>query len=296
MLPKGMWKAWEPRVILPTFKGVDNIVDFSVQPSLNKAYQGIIYTLAYPLYNVFKKRSSIGIAFKHYQNILFRSKIVFRIILLSRSGEYIHQWNVPGKYSPGDYFRIDLQQLSAGSEYTIGDNLIIVVASRGRNDSWMSSPGSLSIKYVSRNSIAGLRTGLFSRPLNEGGKGHFGFTGVNPKIMFKKELEPSILLINHSSDPSYSRSVTPTIRLYRRPGEYIEKKLGEIPPNGARETRILQVFPEVSDYLAETNMTGCTIAQVKGATLSSYHLFRNKNDDVVAMDHSRPSHTNIIGK
>jgi len=294
-----LWRSWEPRVILPTFRGCDNIIDFSVNSSLNRSRGGIFYSLSYPIYNLYKKRNSFRTMLRHYRNMIFRSAIRYRCILLSREGEYLYQWKLEGRYREGDYFRVNINDVARQSgleEVLEADNLIVVVASRGRNDTCMSSPGSITIKYINDKKISGFRTGLFSRVLNEGAAGHFGFTGVNPTVMLRRDVRSSILLVNHSSSSSYKKVVNPTIRLYRSPDEYLESGFGAIQPLGAREQALLDVFPEAEEFLAESSGSGCTVATVKGFSLASFHVFRDGRGELMAIDHSRPAHTNIIGR
>jgi len=151
------------------------------------------------------------------------------------------------------------------------------------------------MQYVNAKVVGGYRTGLFTRTLNPtSGKKHFAFTGINPQVMVHKDLVASVLLINHSSDPAYDRTVSPTIRLYRNSREYLEAPFGEIPSHGALERCVTKLFPQAESYLSENQGRGLTVAHAPGVTLASLHLLRSPKGTTLGIDHSRPAYTNVV--
>lgn len=291
MLPKNIWNEWEPRVSFPIFGDCQNSVDFAVQDSLNDL---TLKAIAGPAVFWWWKQKSLKCAVRNYRWLLLNEKIKFRGVLLSRQGEFIKQWKFDGVYGRGDFFSVNINQLMKESGVQAQDGMFTLIASRGRNDRWNSSPGNVSVRYVSDKFVSGYRTGFFARPLNNG-KGHFGFTGINPQVIVNRELTAGILLQNHSSDPNYAQTVNPTVRLYRNGDEYIEAPFGEIAPHGAREVDLAKLFPQAEEFLAPNEGRGYTITKVKGVTLASIHILRSRENGLsVGMDHSRPSHAAVV--
>jgi hypothetical protein len=98
--------------------------------------------------------------------------------------------------------------------------------------------------------------------------------------------------MNHSSDPGYDRTVSPVIRLHRSHDEYLEAPFGTIPPHGALERGIADVFPGAATFVGADG--GYTITRNKGASLASLHVLRAADGSSMALDHSRPAHTNVV--
>jgi hypothetical protein len=290
MLPKGLWAPHEPRAVVPVFADAQTFVDFAVQPSFAPRARGY----AEPLYWALKKKKKpLAVAIDYY-NLLLRRPLNFRAALVSRQGEYLAQWSLAKGLRVGDFFSANIGELMAKSGIAAQDALLIVIANRGRTDLWSSSPGSLNVRYVGLRYICGFRTGLFARTLNPvHGAAHFGFTGLNPQVRFDNGTEPSVLLMNHSSEPEYDRSVAPVMRLHRSHEEFLEAPFGTIAPHGALERAIADVFPEAEAFLGPCGR-GYTVTRNKGATLASLHVMRARDRSSMALDHSRPAHTNVV--
>lgn len=227
MLSRDFWKEWEPRVSFPTFRGVENSYSFVPDSSLNKIN---LRTLALPVYYLWQGQKSFKSTLQTYKWILTNKKIKFRGALLSRDGKLLGDFSVPGEFGPGDILEIKVSELRSKLGLPDEDGQFLLIADRGRLDRTNSAPGNTTIRYIGKTFIAGYRTGFFARPLNSSTKGHYGFTGINPQIMLTNNLVSSLLLINHSSNPEYTTSVNPTVRLYRNNREFIEASFGEIPP------------------------------------------------------------------
>jgi hypothetical protein len=290
MLPKGLWASYEPRAVVPVFADARTFLDFSVQPTLAPRAR----SYAEPLYWALKKKKKPLAAAIDYWNLALRRPLAFRAILVSRHGHYLAQWPLAKGLRVGDFFSTDVSALAESSGIAAQDALLIVVANRGRTDLWSSSPGSLNVRYVGERTLCGFRTGLFARTLNPvQGAAHFGFTGLNPQVRIDGSMVPSVLLMNHSSEPEYDRTVSPTIRLHRSHDEFLEAPFGTIAPHGALERAVADLFPDAQSFLGAEGR-GYTIAHNKGASLASLHVIRARDGSSMALDHSRPAHTNVV--
>jgi hypothetical protein len=108
----------------------------------------------------------------------------------------------------------------------------------------------------------------------------------------------SLLLINHSSDPEYARTAHPTSVLVREDGEQLKGDFGEIPPLGAREMSISDIFGnEVFEFLKPFNGRATSITTCAGVTLASLHVQRSNDNrrTLLGIEHSRPAHMNLAG-
>jgi hypothetical protein len=229
----------------------------------------------------------------------FTKKLRFKLQILSRDGNYRATYEFPESFSPGASVEIEFSDLFAKLNLPQDDYLVIVVMSRGRMDGYRSSPASYSMTYVDQDNVAIYRTGAFARPLNEGRlKAHVGFTGINPKIIATTDIVSSLMLINHSSDPEYAHSARPTSKLIRGDGEQLDGDFGEIPPLGAREMSVTDMFgSRVFDFLKPFGGRGTTVTTCNGVTLASLHLQRTNDNrrTLLGIEHSRPAHMNLAG-
>lgn len=299
--PSTPWKPHEPRFIFPTFSGLENRMGFSVP-------------VWYRPVDIKYLRSLIGGSLK--KNFIetmkdlvpelgsllasgFSKNLDFTLHILSREGEYRASYKLPTRYGPGASVDIELSKLIAELNLPVDDYLVVAVMSRGRMDGYRSSPASFSMTYVDQDNVAIYRTGAFARPLNEGRlKAHVGFTGINPKVIATKAVMSSLMLINHSSDPEYALTAHPTSILIREDGEQLEGEFGEIPPLGAREMLISDIFGNVVfDFLREFDGRATTVTKCDGITLASLHLQRSNDNrrTLLGIEHSRPAHMNLAG-
>lgn len=226
-------------------------------------------------------------------------KLRFKLHILSRDGDYRTTYEFPDSFAPGASVEIELSGLFERLKLPQDDYLVIIVMSRGRMDGYRSSPGSYSMTYVDQDNVAIYRTGAFARPLNEGRlKAHVGFTGINPKIIATSDIVSSLMLINHSSDPEYAHTARPASKLIRADGEQLEGDFGDIPPLGAREMSVVDIFGSgVFDFLAPFGGRGTTVTTCTGVTLASLHLQRTNDNrrTLLGIEHSRPAHMNLAG-
>jgi hypothetical protein len=284
MLPENLWKPWQPRVAFPAFAGSLNVFEFTIQDSLEKLTFKQFLT---PAYAASKKVKSWSHALNDYKGLILRQGISFQVFRLSAGGVFQEKLFQSKEIGIGESFtfRHDLREMKE-------NEMILFVASRGRADKMSSSPGNMTVRYTNPQAVCGYRTGFFARPLNSG-KGHFGYTGLNPALSYNPQIQSGNLLINHSSEPSYNQSVNPKIRLHRSKEEYVEASFGEIQPHGFREVNLQSLFPEFEKWKSESPNLW-TVSECKGVTLASFHTYRNREGNLLAIEHSRPSHTQVI--
>lgn len=150
--------------------------------------------------------------------------------------------------------------------------------------------------YVGNGTYTTYRTGGFGRTLNDPKrKRHHGFRGINPKAIANDSHLSGILLINHSSDPMYNATVRPHSVLIRHDGATREASFGDIPPFGALERSLEDLFGEdVTGFLAPYGGRGTVISTCAGVTLASIHVMRARDGSSMSIEHSRPTHTYLM--
>jgi hypothetical protein len=284
-LPADIWKPWQPRVYFPFFSGVENTFEFTVQDTL--AVQGW-RNFAYPAYTAYKKQKTWGHALHDYLHLLGPDQLSFTVHSLNEDGTYRSAEGTFGPFAIGQSF-VFKKDLSEKPEAT---GMMVFVASRGRIDKMTSSPGNMTVRYASKKSVAGYRTGFFARPLNSG-KGHYGFMGLNPALSKNSKLQSGILLINHSSDPAYENSANPVVRVYKSSDSYLEADFGAILPHSFKERSLDDLFPNFESWCGHSEKLW-TVAHCKGFTLASFHTYRDQAKALMAIEHSRPSHAQVI--
>jgi hypothetical protein len=214
------------------------------------------------------------------------------LIITTRDGRQIGNYRIPGSYPAGGSVDVDVAEVIRSLGHPEGDYLAIMVMSRGRTDYFRSSPGSYSMTYVGPRTFTTYRTGGFSRFLNEPDrKTHKGFRGINPKALADDRHLSGVLLINHSSSPRYNETVAPHSLLRRGDGAVRDAPFGSIPPFGAVERSLEDLFGrDVSEFLAPFGGKGTVITTCPGVTLASIHTMRARDGSSMAIEHSRPTH------
>jgi hypothetical protein len=271
--PSSPWRPYEPRFIFPTFSGLESRMGFSIpewyQPTDIKYLRSLVAgslkkNLVETMKDLVPELASLVISG-------FSKNLRFKLHILSRNGEYRASYKLPTNYKPGASVDVELSELFRKLNLPDEDHLVVAVMSRGRMDGYRSSPASFSMTYIDQDNIAIYRTGAFARPLNEGRlKAHAGFTGINPKIIATKDMVSSLMLINHSSDPEYALTARPASVLIREDGQRLEAEFGEIPPLGAREMSVADIFGDgIFDFLRSYryNLRGHYFEQSPPATL-----------------------------
>lgn len=289
MLAHDIWRQSEPRLNFPIFGDMENHIDITIQEPLPITGR----KLAAPMYHWFKKRKRLAATLRDYRLLLTNPPYRFKGVFLDRQGKQLAADKLPGKFRAGDYFHCNVNEWLAELGVDMTDGNFILVADHGRPDLFSSSPGNATLRVVGPRHVAGYRTGFFCRLLNVGHK-HFGFTGLNPQIEVSEHAIAALLLINHSSDPDYDRSVCPTVRLHRGVDEFLEAPFGDIPPHAALERSITELFPDAAEFLAPTDGRGYSITTLRGASLASIHVLRAPDGELLSLEHSRPAHPNIV--
>ncbi len=284
-----MWLQQEPRLNFPIFGNLVNEIDFTVQEDRKLNWRRI----ASPLYRSIFRRESVKSMLSDYRHMFDPQEFTFRACIVDRSGKHVCSGPLEGSYRAGDHFYCHVNEWIARQGAPMVDGNLILISNRGRADRWKSSPGNVTLRVSSDASIAGYRTGFFSRPLNAGHK-HLGFTGLNPRVEANAEWVSGLMLINHSSEPTYEKWVRPSVRLYRSSGEYLEADFGDIAPHSSLERSLLQLFPDADSFLACSGGVGYTVTKLEGASLASLHVLRSRSGELCALEHSRPAHTNVI--
>jgi hypothetical protein len=299
--PASPWKPYEPRFIFPTFSGLECRMGLSIpawyRPVDIKYLRSLIAgslkkNFLQTLKDLVPELGSLVASG-------FSRNLRFKLHILSRNGNYLASYEFPSTYGPGASVDIELSKLLLDLKLPVDDYLAVAVMSRGRMDGHRSSPASFSMTYIDQDNIAIYRTGAFARALNEGRlKSHVGFTGINPKIIATKDIVSSLMLINHSSDPDYALTAYPNSVLIREDGAQLEGEFGEIPPLGAREMSVSDIFGNgVFDFLRPSGGRATTITTCMGITLASLHIQRSNDNrrTLLGIEHSRPAHMNLAG-
>ncbi len=285
-MPENTWQPWQPRVAFPAFAQSYNSYEFTVQPSfLSRNWKSYLY----PLVTFWRKQISFQELLIRYFNAFFSRSIHFRVFHLSKNGQFIKEIPQHEKIKVGESFCYDLDL--RGKQAT-EDMLVLFVASQGRLDKFSSSPGNMTARYSNDTTAAGYRTGFFSRPLNNG-KGHYGYTGLNPATSLKPNIQNGILLINHSSNPAYNETARPVIRVYTDAKTFLEKPFPAIAPHGFSEALVEDLFPEVIKW-KENKTPFWIVTECKGTSLASFHTYRDNHGNLLAIEHSRPSHAQVL--
>ncbi|MDP2676875.1 MAG: hypothetical protein Q8O83_04285 [bacterium] len=297
MLPSNAWKNREPRFGFPTFKGIDNLVSFSVRPDfvpvdfVKMKREGFGALMHGPrALGGFLKVNVPLLLFSRDQNLRFK------LIVTSRNGEYCGTKKIAGVYPPGGSIDVNVTEVIKDMGLPDDDYMAILVMSNGRHDGVRSSPGSYSMTYSGKNFYSTYRTGGFIRTLNDPRKkSHFGFRGINPTVIANKDTLSSLFLINHSSWPGYNDVANPRTVLLRADGKTREARFGEIHPFGGVEKSMEELFgKDVHEFLAPFGGKGTTITTCPGVTLASIHITRARDGSSFSIEHSRPTHTYLL--
>lgn len=284
-----MWKSYEPRLHIPVLKGYDTIIDIACYEAFNK--KRTVRDLAKIFYYYFKKIKSFSETCALFKSWLLMSPTRYRCILFDSNHE--SQGTVDLKdYQMRDSLIFEVKKVFPKVIFD-RDYSLVLVASRGRIDRWSSSAGNISVKYFNQDHLFGYRTGFFARNLNHA-KGHFGFTGINPSVLITSDLGSKLLFMNHSSNPDYDVTIEPQITLKNVNNETLTRSFGKIPPHFFRTMDVEDIFPEAQEFLKAGQGSGVTITELKGYSVASYHFNYNKKTGSYAVDHSRPSHANVI--
>lgn len=285
-----MWTQNEPRLHIPILaEPSETYIDFAANHDFKKrTLKGLARVVYYYIKKIKNFKESLFLLWCW----IFQPEVKYRFVILDSHGKsYLgpislkeHQRNSSFSFKLSDYVR--KEQLKPHST-------LVIIGSRGRVDRWSSSPGNVSVKFVTPQSIYGYRTGFFARQLNAR-KGHFGFTGVNPKVILDSEYGSKVMLVNHSSKPEYDQVLNPRLKIFNLNNEFLEAEFGKIEPHSYRIVDLEEIIPGAQELLKKTDGLGMSVIEEKGSSLASYHLVYNKKTGSIAMDHSRPSQSQLL--
>lgn len=299
--PTTPWRPHEPKFIFPTFSSLECRMGFSIpawyRPVDLKYLRSLVAGSLRKKF--FETMKDLVPELGSLVASGFSKSLQFKLHVLSREGEYRASYELPLSFKPGASVDVEFSRLLKDLKLPVDDYLVVAVMSRGRMDGYRSSPASFSMTYIDQDNVAIYRTGAFARPLNEGRlKSHVGFTGINPKIIATRDVVSSLMLINHSSDPEYALTARPASLLIREDGEQLEGDFGAIPPLGAREMSVADIFgSKVFDFVKPFGGRATTVTTCQGITLGSLHLQRSNDNSrtLLGIEHSRPAHMNLAG-
>lgn len=286
---KDLFLPYEPRAVYPFFAGMENRLNYVLRatyvPSPKAALRHVVGRIL-----------SRG----HAANPRFLTRVVtdslrgirvrFRGAFLDRDGHLVAE--IPPfaevRYLQG--FDISIDQLLQHQAVPRQDGQFLLIADRGIKLDGGYSIGTIGAVFRSPTAFACYRNGAFARPVNE--FSHHrprGFRSIAPHMICNETSEASAYFFNFSSDPHFDRTAAPRVRLYRSRDEWLEGTFGEIPPWGARERTLTEMFGAgVRDFLGPVDGMGTVIAVEDGLTLGSLHLIRNRVTGAMAIEHTRP--------
>jgi len=223
-------------------------------------------------------------------------RLRFRGAFLDRAGKLIAEFPSFATVRYLEGFDVSINELLSARGVPLQDGQFLLVADRGVKLDSGYSIGTVGAVYRSPRTFTCYRNGAFARPMNE--FAHHkprGFRSIAPHMIANGTSEASIYLFNFSSDPSFDRPASPKVRLYRRQNEYLEGQFGSIPPFGAAERSLSDMFgPSVGEFLAEGDGMGTLIAEESALTLGSIHLIRNRMAGAMSIEHTRPTQLYVL--
>lgn len=222
---------------------------------------------------------------------VIRQKICLQIIIFSKNGTVLKNENLSVFFGRGILYdvRSNLNQDDWSEEL-----LLFVKSSIGVTfNKFNCGTGTLECFFQHRSFGEALyRNGLFARPVNEF-KHHIpkGFRGIFP-LEPGRSLSQNIVLVNYSSDYSYSNTAFVSCSVYSTSGDLVfqEKDIFEIPPFEFIEQDLVSIIPRQIKLVSGMFV----VLEAVGVTLSSIHSVRIDSGGLVAIEHSRPTHQYVV--
>jgi hypothetical protein len=286
-----LFKPYEPRAFFPVFADRENKINYVLRETyIATPKEAIRHALGRLL-----KRDHTAVLPILPRIVLdsFRGlRLTFRGIFFSREGKVLA--HVPPFAAVGNHqgFDVSVNALLRRLGVPLQDGQFCLICDRGVKLDGGYSIGTVGASYHTENSFTCYRNAAFARPINEFSHHRpFGFRSVAPHMKWTLDIETSVYLFNFSSNPNHNRIAHPTIRLYRNDREFIEGKFGDIPPFGAAERTMNEMFgAENREFLAPTGGMGTLIAEQPNMTLGSIHIVRNRKNKAMGIEHTRPTH------
>ena len=293
MLPTHLWNDNEPRFGFPIFANCVNRVSQAVRIDFcrfnwKKAAKQSLTAI----------KQGRFIDLRMFLPLITMSTPVMTVrgVLATSQGEFVEDFGVLGRWSAGQAFEINVNELLASRGLAIMNATFMLVMNLGDHAEALSDINIFSMSYEGKSFFANYRTGAFARTLNDfAKKKHAGFMSVNPKVIVNDWFVSSLLFINHSSNPSYNDAVSPHVRLYRQDGMHLDAEFGPVPAFGWVERSIEEIFgKEAIDFLKPSGGLGTTISRVKGYTLAGISILRSRDGKSMSIEHTRPTQSYLI--
>lgn len=292
---QALFAPYEPRNVFPYFANCENHLSYVLRDTyLAPPKIAIKYALKSALKR--DRRHSAGSLARIIKDSLFEVKIRFRGAFFNRQGKLLATFPVFAEIGYLEAFDVSVNELLERAGVANQDGLFLCIADRGIKLDAGLSTGTLSAVYLSDRFFTCYRNSIFARPVNE--FTHHrpqGFRSIAPHMFVTRDIDSSAFFCNFSSDPGYSQTANPKVRIYRSENEYLEADFGEIPPMGGEEKSMRQLFGQkVESFLAPTDGCGTLIAEQAGITLSSIHILRNLREGTLSIEHTRPTHMYVV--
>lgn len=293
MLPTHLWNDNEPRFGFPVFAECINRVSQAVRIDFcrfnwKKAVKQSLTAIKQR--RVVDPRIFLPLITKN------TSAMTVRGVLATQRGEFVEDFGALGKWSAGQAFEINVNELLASRGLPITNATFLLIMNLGEHAEALSDINIFSMSYEGKSFFANYRTGAFARTLNDfAKKKHAGFMSVNPKVIVNDRFISSLLFINHSSNLSYNDAVSPHVRIYRQDGRHMDAEFGPVPAFGWVERSIEEIFgKEAGDFLKPSGGLGTTISRVKGYTLAGISILRSRDGKSMSIEHTRPTQSYLI--
>jgi hypothetical protein len=290
-MKRPLFQPYEPRAIFPVFSDCENRLNYILRETYIPGPRAVLRHVAG---RILKRDHAAHPRFlaRLMMDSLRGIRLGFRGAFLRRDGRLIAE--IPRFASVGyrQGFDISIDRLLAASGLAKQDGQFLLIADRGVKLDGGYGIGTIGAVYRNKHTFTCYRNGAFARPINEASHHRpSGFRSIAPHMTYTDGLESSAYFFNFSSDANYKRGAAPGVRLYRRREEYLEGTFGLIPPFGAAERSLSEMFgTQAREFLADTGGVGTLIAEAEGVTLGSVHLIRNRTAGTMGIEHTRPTH------
>ena len=289
MLPATLFQPHEPRAVYPVFADRENRLAYVLRATyIAKPKAALRHVTGRILRR--GNRMPPSLAMRMVSDSLRGIRLRFRGAFLDRDGRVLAQ--IPPfaeiRYRQG--FDVLVNALVADRGVEVQDGQFLLIADRGVKLDGGYSIGTVTAAYLG-DGFTCYRNAAFARPINEFSHHRpVGFRSIAPHMVLSGETEASAYFFNFSSDPSYDFTACPTLTLLRDDGAKLTGTFGQIPPFGARERSLTEMFGEATRPFLAGSAYATLIAEQPGVTLGSIHLIRNRARGGMSIEHTRPTH------
>ena len=295
MLPDKLFKIHEPRNVFPFFENCENRLSYVLRNTHTATPKQALRYVAGRLLRRDYRNSP-----EYLSRIVVDSfrgmRLSFRGAFLTRDGKLLATFPTFASVKYPEGIDISVNDLLEKHNVPKQDGQFLLIADRGIKLDTDYTTGTITATYISPHGFTCYRNGIFARPVN-----HFhhhrpvGFRSIAPHMCVTDSAEASAYFFNFSSDLNFSDAANPKTFLYRNDQECLEADFGTIPPFGAAERSITEIFgDEAKSFLQPTHGFGTLIAEQTGITLGSIHLIRNQETRSMSIEHTRPTHMYVL--